>query len=135
MDPLLRAAIATLILAGPAAAQPVVAPQDFERMSEGRTMTFTLFGQPFGAEQFFAGRRSLWQYADGECEEGKWHAKGDAICFVYPSSPAPHCWHFRGSGDAFTAHLLENGVETGFVIDLESIHDRPLACAGPRVGS
>jgi hypothetical protein len=135
MSPFLRPCLVALALAGPAVAQPVVAPRDFERLSEGRTMTFTLYGEPFGAEQFFSGRRSLWQYADGDCEEGLWHAEGDAICFVYPSSPAPHCWHFRGSGGAYTAHLLENGVETGFVIDLDTIGDQPLACAGPRVGS
>jgi hypothetical protein len=130
----LRPLIAVLLLAGPAAAQENVAPEDFEALSEGRTLYFTLFGEPFGAEQFFANRRSLWMYGDGQCEEGVWHAEGEAICFSYPSQPEPFCWHFREEGGRYAAHRLEFGVETGFAIDLDRIDDQPLACPGPDVG-
>jgi hypothetical protein len=126
--------IAVLLLAGPAAAQQNMAPEDFEALSEGRTLHFSLFGEFFGAEQFFANRRSLWMSGDGQCEEGVWHAEGEAICFSYPSQPEPFCWHFRKEGGRYAAHRLEQGIETGFAIELDRIDDQPLPCPGPDVG-
>jgi hypothetical protein len=123
-----------LLVAGPAAAD-LVDPDAFQAMSEGRTLHFTLDGAPFGAEQFFPGRRSLWRFADGTCEPGRWEARDAQICFVYDSDPTPICWHFRDAGGAFAAHLVDAGAETGFRLDLARVADEPLACPGPDVGS
>jgi hypothetical protein len=124
-----------LAAASPAAAQGVVPPADFEALAEGRTLHFTLDGLPFGAERFFAGRRSLWRFLDGTCAPGRWYDEGGAICFVYEDTTAPICWHFTEDGGGYSARLLEDGVETGFVLDLAGIDDEDLACPGPEVGS
>ncbi len=125
-----------LLAAPPAGAAELVTPEAFRALSEGRTLHFSLDGAPFGAEQFFADRRSLWRFADGSCEPGRWTAReDDGICFVYDSDPAPICWLFREDAAGFVAHLLEDGAETGFSLDLDRVAPEPLPCPGPQVGS
>jgi hypothetical protein len=125
-----------LSLAGAGAvAQETVPPAAFETLAEGRTLHFTLDGLPFGSERFFAGRRSLWRYVDGTCAHGHWFGEGDAICFLYDGETTPICWTFTTEGGEYQARLVENGAETGFVLDLAAIDEAPLDCPGPEVGS
>ena len=132
-----RLALALVALAAPAAvaATDLVAPEAFEALVEGRTLHFTLDGAPFGAEQFFPGRRSLWRFADGSCEPGRWEARGPEICFTYAAAPTPICWLFRRDGERFAAHLVEDGDETSFSLELDRVTADPLPCLGPPVGS
>jgi hypothetical protein len=133
-----RAAAAALIVAlaaAPALAEAPVSPDDFEALAEGRTLHFALDGAPFGAEQFLPGRRTVWRFADAPCEPGRWRAEGEAICFDYATQPDPICWRLLRDGDGFAASLIENGVETGFRLELERISPDPLSCPGPDVGS
>lgn len=124
------------LAAAPAAAeQSIVPPRAFEAMSENRTLHFTLHGRPFGAEQFFTGRRSLWRHADGVCAPGIWRPEGDAICFEYEGDPAPVCWRLLDTPEGYVASLVEGGEEAGLRLDLDRIGAEPLPCPGPRVGS
>jgi hypothetical protein len=127
--------LALLVVAAPAAAQAPVAPEAFEAMAEGRTMHFTLGGEIYGAEQYFAGRRSLWRYADGTCDSGRWWAEGELICFAYVREPGPQCWRFVRRGAGFAAALVEEGADTGLVLDLSRTDAAPLPCPGPDLGS
>jgi hypothetical protein len=104
--------------------------ETFETFAEGRTLHFTRDGRPFGAEQYFPGRRSLWRFADGTCEEGRWWGEGPLICFRYDEREA-QCWRFRGAPASFTAE----SVESGFALAFSHADERPLDCPGPRVGS
>lgn len=129
-------ALALILLAASAAsAADVVTPEAFRSLSEGRTLYFKLDGEPYGAEQFFSDRRSLWRFSDGSCEAGRWEARDAEICFVYESDPTPICWLFREEGAGFAAHLVEDGAETGFNLDLDRVAPEPLPCPGPRIGS
>lgn len=128
-------ALLLLFLAAPAAAETVVAPDAFERLAEGRTLHFTLDGQPFGAEQFFPGRRTLWRYAEEGCQRGVWRAEGERICFAYEGLDGPICWRFVDTGAGHVAALVENGAETGLRLQLDRIDAAPLPCPGPDVGS
>jgi hypothetical protein len=121
--------------AGAALADGVVAPEAFEAMSEGRTLYFSLDGEAFGAEQYFPGRRSLWRFADGTCDRGRWRAEGERICFVYERTPWPQCWIFLRRGEGYTASLVQDGAEAGLVLELSGSDTEPLACPGPDVGS
>lgn len=127
--------MAAVLLAtlAPAAAEEMTA-EAFEGLAEGRTLYFTRDGRPFGAEQYFPGRRSLWRFDDGTCEEGRWWGEGRLICFAYEPD-APQCWHFRGSSGDFTASSVRDGVETGFSLRFSGADARPLDCPGPKVGS
>ncbi|MBP7242023.1 hypothetical protein, partial [Amaricoccus sp.] len=100
----------TLALAGTmaaaAAAETVVAPGDFEAMAEGRTLHFSLDGAPYGSEQFFPGRRTLWRFAADACQRGAWRADGDRICFAYEGTEGAICWHFIDTGAGHVAALV-----------------------------
>ncbi len=123
------------LAASQASAQAIVPPAAFEALSTGRTLHFTLDGQPFGSEQFFAGRRSLWRYADATCEPGVWRAEGQAICFEYDTSPEAVCWHFVETPEGYAAQLVEDGAPSDLRLDLARIGTDPLPCPGPEVGS
>ena len=92
-----------LLLAAPAAAQAVTA-DEFAAMAEGRTLRFSLDGAAFGAEQYFAGHRSLWRFEDGGCLRGRWWADNGLICFSYEDDPAAQCWRFAETADALIEH-------------------------------
>jgi len=128
-------ALAVALLPATAAADQAMTPRSFETTATGRTLHFTLGGQPFGAEQYFRDRRVLWRFADGSCQHGRWWAEGPRICFLYDDGDGPQCWLFRPRPGGFAAALVENGAETGFVLDLAASDTAPLDCPGPDVGS
>ena len=131
----MRPILALLCLTAlPASAETLVSPSEFQAMSEGRTMYFSRGGQVYGAEQFYTRRRSLWQFSDGECDNGEWYAEGSYICFVYDQNPGPQCWHFlRKEGGSFAARL--RGSTEEFDIYLDRVDEEPLDCKGPSVGA
>jgi hypothetical protein len=128
--------VALMLAPPPAAGQSIVSPEAYEALAEGRTLHYTLEGQPFGAEQYFPGRRSLWRFAAGDCVAGIWHAEGPRICFVYEDDPQPQCWSFLHSGDRLRAKLLTEPRSGGppLVLELSHVDDAPLDCPGPDVG-
>jgi hypothetical protein len=126
---------AQLLSAASAHAQTIVSPEAFEALSEGRTLHFSLDGQPFGSEQFFTGRRSLWRTPDGLCEAGVWRSEGDVICFEYDATPEPQCWIFLREGSDLKAERVEDGAPAGPAVDLSFIDNSPLPCPGPLVGT
>jgi hypothetical protein len=129
------AAAAGLAIGTVAAAQDTLSPDSFGAFAEGRTLHFTLDGLPFGAEQYFPGRRSRWRFEDGTCEEGVWWGAGELICFRYDGADGAQCWRFHGGPGGFSAALVEDGTETGFVLEFSHADDNPLDCPGPDVGS
>lgn len=136
MIPRLSAGLLALAVAAPAAAAEAMSADAFEALAEGHVLHFTLQGVPFGAEQYLPGRRSLWQYADGSCAAGVWWDDGAGrICFRYEERSDAQCWRFEGRPEALSAELVEQGVPTGFVLDLVGKDQTPLPCPGPDVGS
>jgi hypothetical protein len=125
-----------LLVAPGASAQEALSPEAFEALAEGHTLRFTLDGAPFGAEQYFPGRRSLWRFADGSCEAGEWWPEGGLVCFRYDAGDVPvQCWRFRPAGGGYAAVQVEEGAETGFALTLAGRDTTPLDCPGPLVGS
>jgi hypothetical protein len=131
----LCAALLALGLAPPVAAAEAMSPDGFEAVAQGHVLHFTLRGAPFGAEQYFPGRRSLWRYADGTCATGSWWGEGDRVCFRYDERTDTQCWRFLDRPGGLAAELVEGGAGTGFVLELSRRDETPLACPGPKVGS
>ncbi len=130
-------AAAILMLAPlPAPAQSVLTPGEYEALSERRTLHYTHRGRPFGAEQYFPGRRSIWRFANGACSFGEWHAEGENICFRYESDAPALCWQFMRSGERLSAVLLPNASnpEPELRLDLSHVDDEPLPCPAPDLG-
>ncbi|WP_424933701.1 hypothetical protein [Amaricoccus macauensis] len=141
---MIRALLSVLLLAALAPVETraldatragVLSGEEFEEFAEGQTLRFEQNGRFFGAEQFFSGRRSLWQYSDGTCEYGQWYEANGLICFTYESSPDPQCWRVLQYGNGLAVQLFMNGTPTGSVATLTSRDSDPLPCPGPRVGS
>jgi hypothetical protein len=133
----LRAMLVAPMLLGPALAlaEAPLSGDAFEAFSLGHTLWFERDGAFHGAEQFLAGRRSLWLYPDGRCERGEWFEADGLICFVYETTPAPQCWRVRQEGDALAAELVVGGVPSGHPVRLVRKDTAPLPCPGPEVGS
>lgn len=131
----LRAFLVALLAALPAFAGEALSPENFERLAEGHTLRFTHLGEAFGAEQYFAGRRSLWRFADGTCTAGRWWPEGDHICFRYEGNPEDQCWRFLNRPGGLAAELVEEGSSTGFVLEMNAKDGKPLACPAPDVGT
>ena len=135
MHRILAAAILTLPLAALAApqAETPMTGAEFEAYAQGKTLSYAVNGQIYGAEQYLAGRKVIWAFAGDECRWGHWYEAGPEICFVYENDPAPQCWLFfagpggltaRYTGDADGSALKEVGTMPG-----------GLACPGPDVGA
>ena len=136
----MRLALLALLLAAPApAAGDAMPPAAFEALAEGHMLHFTLDGAPFGAEQYFPGRRSLWRFADGTCAAGPLvRRRATAICFrLRRAARRPVLALPATTGRAAsTAALVEDGAGTGFVPRARATStEKPLACPGPDVGS
>lgn len=127
----MRLALAFLLAAGSAEAQPMTA-EEFEAWSTGRTLDYYVDGVYWGSEQHLQGRRTLDADADGPCRDGRWFALPEMICFLYESEPGEHCWRFRREGSAVLADLV--GEPAGGPRITVIPRDEPLACAGPDVG-
>lgn len=124
-----------LMLAIPASsAETPMSAEEFEALSTGHTLRFRSLGAPFGAEQYFEGRRTLWKPAGGPCQRGIWYSQGDLICFQYEDENGPACWSVtKGEGDMSARLWLEDG-NLGVPIELSAIDDEPLDCPGPDLG-
>ncbi len=91
-------------------------------------MYFTFNGQPFGIEQFFKGRRSKWRFEDGRCDDGKWFADNNLICFNYEGGLETQCWHFLKTDDGYAARA--EGAAPDDILELDHIDTKPLLCSG-----
>lgn len=132
---------AILILCGPIQTtaqnlQPgeeIVRPEQFDAFSVGTTITYDRWGEFYGAEQHFEGRKVLWLRRDGTCSPGSWTSTGLMVCFKYEDQPGEeHCLHVvdteRGRSHRFLGAAPEDDLY------LTGQTTTPLRCTGPEVG-
>ena len=116
-----------------ALAEAPITPQEFEARVTGKTLTYSSGGRPYGAEEYFEGRRVRWSFLDGECQEGHWYVSGPQICFIYEDIAEPQCWQFFSKGGKMIARFENEPIQEE--IYETSKHDDPLMCLGPKVGA
>ncbi len=105
--------LALAVTAMPALAETPLSADAFERLVEGRTMTFGLSGQePYGIERYLPDRRVIWAFIGEACVEGRWYPEEDTICFVYEDGTGPQCWQFYKARDG-----VEDGLRALFTSD------------------
>ncbi len=106
----MKYALAFLCLATPVLAESPMSAAEFDAYATGRTLTFSTQNGPYGVERYLPGRRVIWSFLDGECDEGTWYedniADGPAICFAYDFDPEPQCWAMFLEGDRLRAEFL-----------------------------
>lgn len=128
--------IAPLLIATATSATAGDAPlsaAEFEAYSTGKTLYYGSFGAPYGAEQYMPGRRVIWTFLDGQCQEGEWYEEAGQICFLYDTKPGlPQCWSFY-LRDGGLAARFEGDEQIRPLIEVEQ-SDKPLDCPGPAIG-
>lgn len=93
---MIRAALLALLMAGPAAAEPMDGAA-FRAFAEGWTLHFQdESGAYFGSEQYFANGRTTWAPSGGECHQGVWAEDEGRICFLYDVGVS--CWRLYADG-------------------------------------
>lgn len=131
---------AALALASPAAALEGSTPmtgEEFEVYVTGHTLTFAVYGMPYGIEQYLPGRRVLWSFlgvaGQEECREGVWFESGTQICFVYEIEPdRQHCWTFHDTGSGLVAEFEDGGISE--LVEVARTTE-PMYCPGPHLGA
>ena len=123
--------LAILLLAAPAVADTPLTASEFEALVQGRTLSYATGGVPYGAEEYLRDRRVRWSHLDGACEEGRWYASGDEVCFVYEGIETPQCWQFYMRDEGLVAEF-RNTISPD-LYELSATRG-PLQCLGPEVG-
>ncbi|MBM1221061.1 hypothetical protein JQU17_12570 [Ponticoccus sp. SC2-23] len=114
------------------AADTPMTAEEFEAYVTGRTLSYGVNGEVYGAEEYHPGRFVTWSFLDGQCEEGRWYPQDDAICFVYDFDPDPHCWRFFRETGGLRAEFLD-GTTLGSLYEVGEAEDG-LGCIGPDIG-
>jgi hypothetical protein len=129
----MRLALALVMLASPALAEPPLTAEEFDSLTQGRIMTWSEFGTVYGVEQYLPGRRVRWTVMGDECKAGHWYAEGSAICFQYEDDHAPDCWDITRSATGLIARYTTNPPDAEPVVVEDTTES--LACFGPKVGA
>lgn len=130
----MRHPLAALVLAtAPALAETPMSADEFESYVRGKTLFYSAGGFSYGAEQYLPGRRVIWTFLDGTCQEGMWYEEDGLICFVYTEEPAPQCWSFWRRPGGLGARF-QNDPEGSELYETRQ-SEKPLVCPGPDVGA
>ena len=127
-----RSLITMLALTGFAQAEVLLTPDEFQGISEGKTLYFNNINGFHGAEQYFENRQVRWKFAEGQCQEGYWYGDGEAICFQYDNEPAPICWLFWQTDTGIFA-VLDEAFDSA-PLKLEFVDTREILCEEPYLG-
>jgi hypothetical protein len=128
----MRALWVLLLVATPAQAEDLITAQEFDTLTQGRSMTWSEFGSVYGVEEYLPGRRVRWSAVGKDCKLGHWYEDGPAICFKYEDDIVPDCWFITRSDTGFSARYTANSPEAEPVVVTETLD--PPACFGPEVG-
>ncbi|TKA93916.1 hypothetical protein FAZ78_25265 [Cereibacter changlensis] len=131
----MRALLLSCLLAAlPAtgSAEEPISAAEFEAYATGKTLSYAVGGQVYGAEQYLPGRRVLWAFKGEECNYGRWYEEDGKVCFVYEHDATPQCWTFYRGAEGLRARFGDDpeGTELSEVAQSKA----PLICAGPDVG-
>lgn len=105
---------------------------EFEAYTGGKTLTYSVDGQVYGAEQYLPGKRVVWAFKNDQCADGVWYEEAGLICFVYENNAAPQCWNFYLGTEGLRAEFI--GDTAGSPLSEVNQSATPLSCAGPDVG-
>lgn len=135
---LLLAALIALPVAG-FAAEPGPAPisglvdiskEEWTRMTEGNTLTYTIGGAFWARERYHPGSdRVTLQFYDGMCLDGTWSWRDGLYCFDWDTEGVSCFRHARLGGEVLILETRD-GVETGAIQVMSGVSDLPVSC-GP----
>lgn len=130
--PVITSLFVTLFCATQSLAETPMTAAEFEAYSTGKTLTYSVDGQVYGAEQYLADRRVIWAFKGNTCVDGVWYEEAGLICFAYENDANPQCWIFYAGATGLRAEFT--GDAAGSPLSEVDQSPLPLNCAGPDVG-
>jgi len=97
--------------------------EEFLDLMDGRTASFTLYGEPYGTEAYHPNHRVIWRDTKGQCQEGTWRSFADNLCFQYENVS---CWRVYRTEEGGHYAVTEND----FRVDFDEITDGAFDCQG-----
>lgn len=125
---MLRLLAPLMLLPLAATAEEPLGAAEFEAFVKGRTLTFSVGDEAYGIERYLPGRRVIWSFLDGRCEDGIWYEDDGAICFDYAFTDAPQCWALYPEGDGLRAVFLNDPAQSGYYLAQDG--EEELICDG-----
>lgn len=113
-----------------------LAPLDaagFDARTQGKTITYSAGGVPYGTEQYLPGHRVIWAFTAEDCRAGTWFQQGEEICFDYGDESGLQCWQFFDTPAGLSARFA-GSPESDPLVSLAETAE-PLACPGPKIGA
>ncbi len=127
----MKYAVFFLALAAPVHAETPLSGDAFEALVTGKTLTFSVGGDPYGVEYYAPGRRVIWSFVNGDCQSGAWYEKptdaGPQICFVYENNEEEQCWQVFEEAGSIRAEFMN---VPGTTVLYQAIEAEPLVCGG-----
>ena len=122
----------TLASATQALAETPMTAAEFDAYATGKTLTYSVAGEVYGAEQYLPDRHVVWAFKDDQCADGVWYEDAGLICFAYENMGDPQCWNFYLGTSGLRAEFVGPNGSSSLSEVAQSA--KPLACAGPDVG-
>lgn len=122
----------SVLAASQCLAETAMTAAEFEAYATGKTLTYSVGGEVYGAEQYLPGRRVVWAFTKDDCADGRWYDQDGLICFAYENNSVPQCWNFFLGSEGLRAEFV--GDAPGSVLSEVDQSATPLICAGPDVG-
>ena len=122
----------TVAAASQSLAETAMTAAEFEAYATGKTLTYSVAGEVYGAEQYLPDRHVVWAFKDDQCADGVWYEQAGLICFAYENMGDPQCWKFYLGASGLTAEFV--GDSAGSNLSEVAQSAKPLSCAGPDVG-
>lgn len=117
-------------LAEQLAERPNITFEEWQSLTNGRTVVYQVDGQTFGFEAYRAdSNQVLFQTNTGYCENGTWAMQGPAFCFEWEES-GQDCFLHKELNGAYYVISVADGLPTEQIQKVARISDIPLAC-GP----
>lgn len=114
-----------------------IPPDEWEEMTEGRTVYYYIGQEYFGREYYLPGSNAVrFEHVSGQCLEGVWtHLEESfAYCYRWPGD-TPCFLHFEEGGQTLIQPVTPTGEPTGSSLQrVERIEVAPFTC-GPAVTS
>lgn len=125
-------AVALILCASPGLAETPMTATEFDAYATGKTLTYSVDGAVYGAEQYLPGRRVIWAFKGNVCSDGVWYEEAGLICFRYENNADAQCWNFHSTPSGLRAEFV--GDADGTPLSEVDQSPFPLNCAGPDVG-
>lgn len=106
--------------------------EEFDRYTQGKTLFYGFDGTAYGVERYLPGRRVIWSFLDGRCQEGIWYEEAGQICFIYEDNSQPQCWSFMLTPEGLNARF-QNDPQATELYESGDVDDE-MICLGPEVG-